>query len=406
MLAIAASAAATSALAWSSATVKVAVVDPGQHLAGLDRLVVADQHLAQIAGDLRRDRRVVGLHIGVVGRDLEPADRPVVPAEIAGAGQSRRACRPASKRPAQRKSRGQRVLRVSRSSAQGAAQRGRRFVDGDGPVGCELSWMLTHRRSSSSPGLPGTPAQFGNLSVSKIDGISRLSREFGKRLWSKFMRRGAAACRGRPQVRSDEETRALILEAAGQEFQANGYEATCIADVAERAGVSTKTLYRLIPTKADLFANVIAERIGRFVLEYDLSRLDSLDAAAALERMLTVFGTLTLEPRTIALTRLVLGDSRLPGSRGHVLRNAIQRTSEAMEDGLRRLCARGLIALDDPAEAVEHAARHDDHGAAARGHARPAGAAEHGGDRRPRQTLRADVPERLRKWPDGLTWLV
>ena len=46
-----------------------------------------------------------------------------------------------------------------------------------------------------------------------------------------------------------------------------------MADVAERAGVSTKTLYRLVPTKADLFANVIADRIGRFVLEYDLSRL-------------------------------------------------------------------------------------------------------------------------------------
>lgn len=160
-------------------------------------------------------------------------------------------------------------------------------------------------------------------------------------------------CRGRPQVRSDEETRALILEAAGQEFQANGYEATCIADVAERAGVSTKTLYRLIPTKADLFANVIADRIGRFVLEYDLSRLDSLDASAALERMLTVFGTLTLEPRTIALARLVIGECRaFPELGAAFYENAILRTSQAMEDGLRRLCARGLIALDDPHEAV------------------------------------------------------
>jgi AcrR family transcriptional regulator len=159
--------------------------------------------------------------------------------------------------------------------------------------------------------------------------------------------------RGRPQVRSDEETRTLILEAAEQEFQANGYEATCIADIAERAGVSTKTLYRLIPNKADLFADVIADRIGRFVLEYDLSRLDSLDAAAALERMLTVFGTLTLEPRTIALTRLVIGESRaFPEVGAAFYENAILRTSQAMEDGLRRLCARGLIGIDDPHEAV------------------------------------------------------
>ncbi|RBP08697.1 TetR family transcriptional regulator [Roseiarcus fermentans] len=160
-------------------------------------------------------------------------------------------------------------------------------------------------------------------------------------------------CRGRPQVRSDEETLALILEAAGREFQANGYGATCIADVAERAGVSTKTLYRLVPTKADLFASVVADRIGRFVLEYDLSRLDSLGAQAALERMLTVFGALTLEPRTIALTRLVLGECcSFPEVGAAFYDNAIVRTSQAMEEGLRRLCARGLIALDDPHEAV------------------------------------------------------
>ena len=64
--------------------------------------------------------------------------------------------------------------------------------------------------------------------------------------------------RGRPQVRSDEETLALIVEAARQEFQANGYEATSIAAVAERAGVSTKTLYRLISTKAELIASVVS----------------------------------------------------------------------------------------------------------------------------------------------------
>ena len=163
----------------------------------------------------------------------------------------------------------------------------------------------------------------------------------------------ARRSRGRPQVRSDEETIALILEAAGQEFQANGYGATCIADVAERAGVSTKTLYRLVPTKADLFGNVVSDRIGRFILEYDLSRLDLLDAEAALVRMLTVFGTLTLDPRTIALTRLVLGECcSFPEVGATFYEKAIARTSQAMEDGLRRLCARGLIALDDPHEAV------------------------------------------------------
>ena len=47
---------------------EIAVVDPRQQLSGLDLLVVADQHLGEIAGDLWRDDRGVGLDIGVVGR--------------------------------------------------------------------------------------------------------------------------------------------------------------------------------------------------------------------------------------------------------------------------------------------------------------------------------------------------
>jgi hypothetical protein len=48
-------------------------------------LVIADRNLVEIAGDLRGDRGVVGLHIGVVGRHLEAPHRPVIPA-IPGCG--------------------------------------------------------------------------------------------------------------------------------------------------------------------------------------------------------------------------------------------------------------------------------------------------------------------------------
>ena len=70
--------------------------------------------------------------------------------------------------------------------------------------------------------------------------------------------RGAAAD-GR-RLRSDEETRAIILEAARHEFPHSGYAATSMESVARRAGVSTKTLYRLIPNKAALFEAMVTER--------------------------------------------------------------------------------------------------------------------------------------------------
>ena len=69
---------------------EVAVVDPRQHLAGLDVLVVADQHLGQVARDLWRDGRVVSLYIGIVGGDEKAADGPVVPAIPGSAATARR----------------------------------------------------------------------------------------------------------------------------------------------------------------------------------------------------------------------------------------------------------------------------------------------------------------------------
>lgn len=159
--------------------------------------------------------------------------------------------------------------------------------------------------------------------------------------------------RGRPQLRPDQETRRLVVEAARREFQANGYAGANMAAVAQRAGVSTKTLYRLIPTKADLFRCVVTERISRFMLELDEAAFDPLSIEDALARMLTAYGTLTLEGDTIAIYRLVLSEGdRFPEIAATFYDVAIHRTSDAMEAWLRRRCERGLITLDDPAAAT------------------------------------------------------
>jgi AcrR family transcriptional regulator len=155
--------------------------------------------------------------------------------------------------------------------------------------------------------------------------------------------------RGRPPIRSDDDTRRLIIEAAGQEFRANGYAATCMNDVAQRAGISTKTLYRLIPTKAELFANVVSDRIGRFILAIDDEVLHPLDLPTALERILIAYGTLTLDPEPIAINRLVIGESdRFPEIAATFYETAIVRISRAIESWLRHQCERGQLRLDDP----------------------------------------------------------
>jgi len=154
--------------------------------------------------------------------------------------------------------------------------------------------------------------------------------------------------RGRPPVRSDDETRRVVLEAAGHEFRSKGYAATSMTDVAQRAGVSTKTMYRLIATKADLLRGVVSARVGRFLPDFDTDTLDALPLAEALERMLLAYGKLTLNEESIDIARLVLTEGdRFPEVAAAFYETAVVRTCEAMSAWLRRQCERGLIKLDD-----------------------------------------------------------
>jgi AcrR family transcriptional regulator len=159
--------------------------------------------------------------------------------------------------------------------------------------------------------------------------------------------------RGRPQIRCDEETRGLLVEAARQEFLAKGYAGTCINDVAQRAGVSTKTVYRLIPNKADLLRRVISDTIGKFMLNIDAEPMEALPTSEALECILVAYGTLTLSDETIAMNRLIIREcDQFPEIAAAFYEAAIQRTTDAMAGWLRRQCERGLIKLEDDPQVV------------------------------------------------------
>jgi len=157
----------------------------------------------------------------------------------------------------------------------------------------------------------------------------------------------AVRSRGRPQVRSDEETREVIFDAARSEFAHTGYAATSKESVARRAGVSTKTLYRLIPNKAALFEAMVTNRIDRFVSVVNLGACKG-DVEAALTEALIICGELLLDSEVIPLQRVILGDSdKFPDIAETFYQKAIRRTEDALADWLRRQQKRGFIVLDD-----------------------------------------------------------
>jgi AcrR family transcriptional regulator len=160
-------------------------------------------------------------------------------------------------------------------------------------------------------------------------------------------------CRGRPQLRPDDETRQIIYEAARHEFVVNGYAATSTETVARRAGVSTKTLYRLIPNKAALFESMVANRLDRLSLEIILSAGDDVDIETALNAALMVCATLSLDPEVVSVQRIVLQEAgQFSDLAATFYRAGVTRLIAALSDWLRTQIRRGQLKLDDPDEAA------------------------------------------------------
>jgi AcrR family transcriptional regulator len=160
-------------------------------------------------------------------------------------------------------------------------------------------------------------------------------------------------CRGRPQVRPDDETRQIIYEAARHEFADSGYAATSMETVARRAGVSTKTLYRLVPNKASLFEGMVSDRLDRFLSAVNLRAVDHDDIEQALYAALMACADLTLDEEVVILQRMVLQEAgKASDIAGTFYRKGIQRSQAALADWLRVQQARGLIQLDDVEEAA------------------------------------------------------
>ncbi|WP_349629752.1 TetR/AcrR family transcriptional regulator [Bradyrhizobium genosp. L] len=140
----------------------------------------------------------------------------------------------------------------------------------------------------------------------------------------------------------------MIYDAARHEFAVRGFAVTSMSDVAASAGVSTKTLYRLIPTKLALFEATVTDRMDRFISVVNLGACDGRDIAAALEAALLTCGELILDAEVIALQRIILAESdKFPDIAEMFYAKAMQRTLGALAAWLGVQQRRGRIALDD-----------------------------------------------------------
>ncbi|SFH80873.1 TetR/AcrR family transcriptional regulator [Bradyrhizobium sp. Gha] len=159
--------------------------------------------------------------------------------------------------------------------------------------------------------------------------------------------------RGRPPVRSDDETKRIVIEAARHAFAVDGYAATSTEELARGAGISTKTLYRLFPGKAALFEAMCADRLERLLSDVNLQANNQADIEMGLAAVLVACADLALDPEVVALQRMVLQQSAtFPDLAANFYRDGIARTAAALVGWLREQVKKKRIALDNVDEAA------------------------------------------------------
>nr|WP_319485511.1 TetR/AcrR family transcriptional regulator [uncultured Cohaesibacter sp.] len=111
-----------------------------------------------------------------------------------------------------------------------------------------------------------------------------------------------------------------ILEAAEQLFLGLGYMGTTMDAVADEAGVTKQTVYRYFPSKVALFSALI----GHF--DEDEMEFFFGEAAAAeeLHRYGLAFLTRHMQPRNLALFRLMIAESHNSSELGDIFRTQAQ----------------------------------------------------------------------------------
>lgn len=158
--------------------------------------------------------------------------------------------------------------------------------------------------------------------------------------------------RGRPLQLSEAERRRRLLDAAERVFLDAGYGDATMDDVARKARMSKKTLYRLFPTKGQLFAAVMASRDDGLI-----DALESDDGTRspkeALESFLRQAAHTLLSPQTIGLHRLVVAETRRwPELARAFHREGAGRCKAAVLHWFARQQARGKLVIDDVEEAA------------------------------------------------------
>jgi Transcriptional regulator len=163
----------------------------------------------------------------------------------------------------------------------------------------------------------------------------------------------AARRRGRPPRIDETARRALILAAAEAVFVADGFARASMDDVAQRAGMSKRTLYALYDGKEALLAAMVDARVEKIFSRIAIGDNDG-PLAADLVRILGNLAAALDEERSASMMCVILTEAQSRPELGRLfLERGPRRIRAAMAGWLSRQVARGRLRAHDEETAAE-----------------------------------------------------
>jgi AcrR family transcriptional regulator len=155
--------------------------------------------------------------------------------------------------------------------------------------------------------------------------------------------------RGRTKV-----SRAALLEAAAAIFFEQGYAATGIDAIIERAGGSKRNIYNEFGSKDGLFAAIITENVEKVLAPFAVDNLVTHN----LRSTLLAFGTALIEgllsPPLLGIYRIAVTESaRFPGLAGRFYDHGPGHASARLTQVLEAARRRGELRVSDCAIAAD-----------------------------------------------------
>ena len=148
--------------------------------------------------------------------------------------------------------------------------------------------------------------------------------------------------------------RQRVLEAAADLFMANGYGAVSMDAIAQSAGVSKATLYAWFASKDRLFATIVGEACLATTVAEDIFPLEPNDIGAALRVIAERVLRFLLQPRTLAVSRIVMAEAaRFPELGQAYFENGPQHFRGRLAAWFLVQTASGRLAIPDPALAAD-----------------------------------------------------